>query len=261
MRKKITQGPALPGKLADCTSSDLSSHRAVPGRRRLRRRLSAKQARDKEFQAILPLRGKILNTWEVESGSGARLAGSARPRRRDRLRSRQGRSRACVTARSSSSPTPIPTACTSRPCCRALFLRHFPALVREGHVFVAMPPLFRVDVGKQVFYCLDEDEKRRDARTHPARKDEGRGQRHPLQGPRRDESAAASRIDDPSRYAPPRAAHRRRWRRRHGEADGHAAGEEARERSQGMAGRRRATWRRWRSKALCSLSAERRGLG
>jgi DNA gyrase/topoisomerase IV subunit B len=92
----------------------------------------------------------------------------------------------------------------------ALFLKHFPTLVSEGHVFVAMPPLFRVDVGKQVFYCLDESEKRRDAAAHRAREDEGRRQHHALQGPGRDESAAAARIDHPSGYAPPGAADHRR---------------------------------------------------
>jgi topoisomerase-4 subunit B len=158
VRKKITQGPALPGKLADCASSDLSQTElflvegdSAGG--------SAKQARDKDYQAILPLRGKILNTWEVESGQvlssqevhDLAVAIGCDPGKDDISGLRYGK--IIVLADADSDGLHIATLLS------ALFLRHFPALVREGHVFVAMPPLFRVDVGKQVFYCLDEAER------------------------------------------------------------------------------------------------------
>ena len=158
VRKKITQGPALPGKLADCASSDLSRTElflvegdSAGG--------SARQARDKDFQAILPLRGKILNTWEVESGSvlasqevhDLAVAIGCDPGKNDISGLRYGK--VCILADADSDGLHIATLLC------ALFLRHFPALVREGHVFVAMPPLFRVDVGKQMFYCLDEAER------------------------------------------------------------------------------------------------------
>jgi len=158
VRKKITQGPALPGKLADCTATDLSRTElflvegdSAGG--------SAKQARDKEFQAILPLRGKILNTWEVESTSvlaseevhNLAVAIGCDPGKDDLSGLRYGK--IIILADADSDGLHIATLLS------ALFLRHFPKLVSEGHVFVAMPPLFRVDVGKQVFYCLDEGEK------------------------------------------------------------------------------------------------------
>jgi topoisomerase-4 subunit B len=158
VRKKITQGPALPGKLADCASSDLTRTElflvegdSAGG--------SAKQARDKDFQAILPLRGKILNTWEVESGSvlasqevhDLAVAIGCDPGKDDISGLRYGK--IITLADADSDGLHIATLLC------ALFLRHFPALVREGHVFVAMPPLFRIDVGKQVFYCLDESER------------------------------------------------------------------------------------------------------
>ena len=158
VRKKITQGPALPGKLADCASSDLTRTElflvegdSAGG--------SAKQARDKDFQAILPLRGKILNTWEVESGSvlasqevhDLAVAIGCDPGKDDISGLRYGK--VVILADADSDGLHIATLLS------ALFLKHFPALVREGHVFVAMPPLFRVDVGKQVFYCLDEAER------------------------------------------------------------------------------------------------------
>ncbi|HET7267337.1 MAG TPA: DNA topoisomerase IV subunit B [Oleiagrimonas sp.] len=158
VRKKITQGPALPGKLADCASLDpertelfLVEGDSAGG--------SAKQARDKDFQAILPLRGKILNTWEVESGSvlaseevhNLAIAIGCDPGNDDISGLRYDK--VIVLADADSDGLHIATLLS------ALFLRHFPALVRGGHVFVAMPPLFRVDVGKQVFYCLDEEEK------------------------------------------------------------------------------------------------------
>ena len=158
IRKKITQGPALPGKLADCTATDLSRTElflvegdSAGG--------SAKQARDKEFQAILPLRGKILNTWEVESTSvlgseevhNLAVAIGCDPGKDDLTGLRYGK--VIILADADSDGLHIATLLS------ALFLKHFPTLVSEGHVFVAMPPLFRVDVGKQVFYCLDESEK------------------------------------------------------------------------------------------------------
>ncbi len=158
VRKKITQGPALPGKLADCASSDLSRTElflvegdSAGG--------SARQARDKDFQAILPLRGKILNTWEVESGQvlssqevhDLAVAIGCDPGKDDLSGLRYGK--VIILADADSDGLHIATLLS------ALFLKHFPALVREGHAFVAMPPLFRVDVGKQVFYCLDESER------------------------------------------------------------------------------------------------------
>jgi topoisomerase-4 subunit B len=158
VRKKITQGPALPGKLADCASSDLTRTElflvegdSAGG--------SAKQARDKDYQAILPLRGKILNTWEVESGSvlasqevhDLAVAIGCDPGKDDISGLRYGK--VVILADADSDGLHIATLLT------ALFLKHFPKLVQEGHVFVAMPPLFRVDVGKQVFYCLDEAER------------------------------------------------------------------------------------------------------
>ena len=159
VRKKVTTGPALPGKLADCTSTDLTRTElflvegdSAGG--------SAKQARDRDFQAILPLRGKILNTWEVESSGvlastevhDLAVAIGCDPGN-DKLDGlRYGK--IVILADADSDGLHIATLLS------ALFLRHFPALVRAGHVFVAMPPLFRVDVGKQVFYCLDEEEKR-----------------------------------------------------------------------------------------------------
>jgi topoisomerase-4 subunit B len=159
VRKKVTSGPALPGKLADCISQDLSRTElflvegdSAGG--------SAKQARDKDFQAIMPLRGKILNTWEVASGSvlaseevhNLAIAIGCDPGKDDISGLRYGK--VVILADADSDGLHIATLLS------ALFLKHFPALVAAGHVFVAMPPLFRVDVGKQVFYALDEEEKR-----------------------------------------------------------------------------------------------------
>ena len=159
VRKKINAGPALPGKLADCTATDpargelfLVEGDSAGG--------SAKQARDREFQAILPLRGKILNTWEVDSSEvlGSQevhdiaVAIGVDPGNDDLSRLRFGK--VCVLADADSDGAHIATLLC------ALFLRHFPRLVAEGHVYVALPPLYRIDVGKQVFYALDEDEKR-----------------------------------------------------------------------------------------------------
>jgi topoisomerase-4 subunit B len=159
VRKKITSGPALPGKLADCASTDLTRTEiflvegdSAGG--------SAKQARDKDFQAIMPLRGKILNTWEVDSNAvlasqevhDLAVAIGCDPGKDDISGLRYGK--VVILADADSDGLHIATLLS------ALFLKHFPTLVSQGHVFVAMPPLFRVDVGKQVFYCLDEEEKR-----------------------------------------------------------------------------------------------------
>ena len=159
VRKRVVSGPALPGKLADCSAQDperselfLVEGDSAGG--------SAKQARDREFQAVMPLRGKILNTWEVESAEVLASqevhdisialgvdpgSGELRGLRYNRI---------CILADADSDGLHIATLLC------ALFLRHFPALVDAGHVFVAMPPLFRIDIGKQVFYALDEAERR-----------------------------------------------------------------------------------------------------
>ncbi|MEW7980322.1 MAG: DNA topoisomerase IV subunit B [gamma proteobacterium symbiont of Phacoides pectinatus] len=157
-RKKVTQGPALPGKLADCTASD-------PGRTELflvegdSAGGSAKQARDREFQAIMPLRGKILNTWEVDPAEvlasqevhDISVAIGVEPGSEDLSKLRFGK--ICILADADSDGLHIATLLC------ALFVRHFRRLVLEGHVYVAMPPLYRIDVGKQVFYALDDGEK------------------------------------------------------------------------------------------------------
>lgn len=156
-RKKVTSGPALPGKLADCVSQDLSRTELfiVEGESAGG---SAKQARDKDYQAILPLKGKILNTWEVEHGA---VLGSAEvhdlavaigmdPGKNDLSGLRYGK--IIILADADSDGLHISTLLA------ALFLKHFPALVQAGHVFVATPPLFRVDIGKKVHYVIDESE-------------------------------------------------------------------------------------------------------
>lgn len=158
-RKKVTQGPALPGKLADCSGSDASRGEiffvegdSAGG--------SAKQARDREFQAIMPLRGKILNTWEVDSQEvlasqevhDISVALGIDPGVPELDNLRYGK--VCILADADSDGLHIATLLC------ALFVRHFPALVAAGHVYVACPPLFRVDVGKEKFYALDEPEKK-----------------------------------------------------------------------------------------------------
>jgi len=158
-RKRVTSGPALPGKLADCTSQDparselfLVEGDSAGG--------SAKQARDREFQAVMPLRGKILNTWEVDPGEvmasqevhDIAVALGIEPGSDDLGRLRYGK--VCVLADADPDGAHIATLLC------ALFLKHFPALVRAGHVFMAMPPLYRIDVGKETYYALDEDERR-----------------------------------------------------------------------------------------------------
>lgn len=157
-RKKVTQGPALPGKLADCSSSDVSRTEiflvegdSAGG--------SAKQARDREYQAIMPLRGKILNTWEVEPDQvlasqevhDISVAIGVDPGSTDLAGLRYGK--ICILADADSDGYHIATLLC------ALFLRHFRPLVEAGHVYVAMPPLFRIDIGKDVYYALDDAEK------------------------------------------------------------------------------------------------------
>jgi len=158
VRKKIVSGPALPGKLSDCTSSDLDQTEVflVEGDSAGG---SAKQARDKDYQAILPLRGKILNTWEVDSTQvlasneihDISIAIGLEPDNNDLSGLRYGK--ICILADADSDGAHIATLIC------ALFVKHFPKLVREGHVYVAMPPLYRIDAGKQVFYALDHKEK------------------------------------------------------------------------------------------------------
>ena len=158
VRKKVTNGPALPGKLVDCATADrerselfLVEGDSAGG--------STKGARDREFQALLPLRGKILNTWEVDP---AQVLGSQEvhdiavaigvdPGSEDLDGLRYGK--VCILADADSDGAHIATLLC------ALFLMHFKPLVRAGHVHVAMPPLYRIDVGKEVYYALDEAEK------------------------------------------------------------------------------------------------------
>jgi topoisomerase-4 subunit B len=158
IRKKVTQGPALPGKLADCSGVEtmrselfLVEGDSAGG--------SAKQARDRQFQAIMPLRGKILNTWEVESGDilssqeihDISVAVGVEPGSDNLEGLRYGR--ICILADADSDGLHIATLIC------ALFLRHFKPLVDAGHIYVAMPPLYRIDAGKEVYYALDDAEK------------------------------------------------------------------------------------------------------
>jgi len=158
VRKKVTSGPALPGKLADCTSQDttrteifLVEGDSAGG--------SAKQARDREYQAIMPLRGKILNTWEVSPDQvlasqevhDISVALGVEPGSSDIKSLRYGK--VCVLADADSDGYHIATLLC------ALFLRHFRPLVEAGHIYIAIPPLYRIDVGKEIFYALDEAEK------------------------------------------------------------------------------------------------------
>ena len=157
-RKKVTTGPALPGKLADCATQDVMAGElflvegdSAGG--------SAKQARDRETQAIMPLRGKILNTWEVDSSEilasqevhDIAVALGVDPGSNDLEGLRYGK--ICILADADSDGLHIATLLC------ALFVRHFRPLVRAGHVYVAMPPLYRIDIGKEVYYALDEDDK------------------------------------------------------------------------------------------------------
>lgn len=158
VRKKLTSGPALPGKLADCSAQDLSRTElflvegdSAGG--------SAKQARDREYQAIMPLKGKILNTWEVSSDEvlasqevhDISVAIGIDPDSDDLSQLRYGK--ICILADADSDGLHIATLLC------ALFVRHFKPVVEGGHVYVAMPPLYRIDQGKEVHYALDEAEK------------------------------------------------------------------------------------------------------
>ena len=159
VRKKVVSGPALPGKLADCTSQDpelcelfLVEGDSAGG--------SAKQARNRTTQAIMPLRGKILNTWEVDTNEilasqevhDISVALGVDPGSDDISGLRYHK--ICILADADSDGLHIATLLC------ALFLRHFRELILAGHVYVAMPPLYRVDVGKEVFYALDEGERK-----------------------------------------------------------------------------------------------------
>ena len=158
VRKKLTSGPALPGKLADCTAQDLNRTElflvegdSAGG--------SAKQARDREYQAIMPLKGKILNTWEVSSDEvlasqevhDISVAIGIDPDSDDLSQLRYGK--ICILADADSDGLHIATLLC------ALFVKHFRALVKHGHVYVALPPLYRIDLGKEVYYALTEEEK------------------------------------------------------------------------------------------------------
>lgn len=171
-RKRVAGGPALPGKLADCINQDpltgelfLVEGDSAGG--------SAKQARDRNMQAIMPLRGKILNTWEVESDQlmasqevhDIAVAIGIDPGSDDLSGLRYHK--ICILADADSDGLHIATLIC------ALMVRHFPALVKAGHLYVAMPPLYRLDAGKRVEYALDASE--RDALEHQIRRDGFRG--------------------------------------------------------------------------------------
>jgi topoisomerase-4 subunit B len=158
IRKKISGGPPLPGKLTDCSMQDLAVTElflvegdSAGG--------SAKQARDREFQAVMPLRGKILNTWEVDSSQvlsskevhDIAVAIGVDPGSDNLGGLRYGK--ICILADADSDGLHIATLLC------ALFMKHFRPLIENGHIYVAMPPLYRIDIGKDVFYALDESEK------------------------------------------------------------------------------------------------------
>lgn len=158
VRKKVSAGPALPGKLVDCTLTDVNRTElflvegdSAGG--------SAKQARNREFQAIMPLRGKILNTWEVDSTQvlasqevhDIAVAIGIEPGHKDLSGLRYGK--ICILADADSDGSHIATLLC------ALFVKHFRSLVEAGHVHVAMPPLYRIDHGKEIYYALDDAEK------------------------------------------------------------------------------------------------------
>jgi topoisomerase-4 subunit B len=185
-RKKIAAGPALPGKLADCSSSSreqtelfLVEGDSAGG--------SAKQARNRNFQAIMPLRGKILNTWEVSSDEvlaseevhNIAIAIGVDPGSDDLSELRYGK--ICILADADSDGLHIATLLC------ALFVRHFPTLVEQGHLYVAMPPLYRIVAGKDVQYALDDEDlaqvlKKLKGRSNPQiTRFKGLGEMNPLQ--------------------------------------------------------------------------------
>ena len=186
-RKKLTQGPALPGKLSDCSNQDVSRSElflvegdSAGG--------SAKQARDREFQAIMPLRGKILNVWEVDSSEvlasqeihDISVALGVDPGSDNIDGLRYGK--VCILADADSDGLHIATLLC------ALFIKHFKKLVDNGHIYVAMPPLYRIDSGKDVFYALDAEEKEMYLTRIKGKKDKvnvqrfkGLGEMNPLQ--------------------------------------------------------------------------------
>lgn len=188
-RKSLVSGPALPGKLADCTSQEaerselfLVEGDSAGG--------SAKQARDRDFQAVLPLRGKILNTWEVDTGAvlasqtvlDIAHAIAVEPGSGDLTNLRYNK--ICILADADSDGAHIATLLC------ALFLRHFRALVDAGHVYIALPPLYRIDVGKKVYYAIDDAEKQgvldrliaENSRSTPVvQRFKGLGEMNPLQ--------------------------------------------------------------------------------
>ena len=168
-RKKTFKGPALPGKLSDCNSEDLNETElflvegdSAGG--------SAKQARERSFQAIMPLRGKILNTWDLESNEiiksqeikNLSTAIGVLPGNSDISSLRYGK--ICILADADSDGLHIATLLC------ALFLRHFKSLVQEGRIFIAMPPLYRIDCGKEVLYALDETQKEKIMKDFKSRK-------------------------------------------------------------------------------------------
>lgn len=189
VRKKVSSGPALPGKLADCASQDLQLTElflvegdSAGG--------SAKQARDRNYQAIMPLRGKILNTWEVSSDQvlasqeihDISVAIGVDPGSSDLSRLRYGK--ICILADADSDGLHIATLLC------ALFTRHYPSLVEAGHVYTAMPPLFRIDVARKKYYALDDAERDGILATIEAEKQKGKvvvtrfkglGEMNPLQ--------------------------------------------------------------------------------
>ena len=168
-RKKTFKGPALPGKLSDCNSEDLNKTElflvegdSAGG--------SAKQARERSFQAIMPLRGKILNTWDLESDEiiksqeikNLSTAIGVLPGNADISSLRYGK--ICILADADSDGLHIATLLC------ALFLRHYKPLVNEGRIFIAMPPLFRIDCGKDVLYALDEKQKEKTVKEFKSKK-------------------------------------------------------------------------------------------